>query len=62
MNITLSVHIFFFLFIYIPELPELRGSPGVSPYGTCQVAVVEWVRKFVIATSQRSGQSLSSVR
>lgn len=43
------------------ELPELRGSPGVSPYGTCQVAVVEWVRKFVIATSQRSGQSLSSV-
>ncbi|KAG7157064.1 Rho GTPase-activating protein, partial [Homarus americanus] len=43
------------------ELPELRSSPGLSPYGTCQVAVVEWVRKFVISTSQRSGQSVSSV-
>ncbi|MPC07518.1 Ral GTPase-activating protein subunit alpha-2 [Portunus trituberculatus] len=43
-----------------PELPELRSSPGVSPYGTCQVAVVEWVCKFVVATSQRSGQSVSS--
>ncbi|XP_063845540.1 ral GTPase-activating protein subunit alpha-2-like isoform X2 [Scylla paramamosain] len=42
------------------ELPELRSSPGVSPYGTCQVAVVEWVCKFVVATSQRSGQSVSS--
>ncbi|XP_050708752.1 ral GTPase-activating protein subunit alpha-2-like isoform X3 [Eriocheir sinensis] len=39
------------------ELPELRSSPGVSPYGTCQVAVVEWVRKFVVTASQRSGQS-----
>ncbi|XP_071516520.1 ral GTPase-activating protein subunit alpha-2 isoform X1 [Panulirus ornatus] len=43
------------------ELPELRSSPGLSPYGTCQVAVVDWVRKFVISTSQRSGQSVSSV-
>ncbi|KAK3890821.1 hypothetical protein Pcinc_005247 [Petrolisthes cinctipes] len=42
------------------ELPELRSSPGPSLYGTCQVAVVEWVRKFVVSTSQRSGQSVSS--
>ncbi|KAK7072472.1 Ral GTPase-activating protein subunit alpha-2, partial [Halocaridina rubra] len=43
------------------ELPELRSSPGSSDRGTCQVAVVEWVRKFVIATAQRSSQSVSSV-
>ncbi|XP_068249956.1 ral GTPase-activating protein subunit alpha-2 isoform X1 [Palaemon carinicauda] len=43
------------------ELPELRSSPGVSLYGTCQVAVVEWVRKFVIATAQRTSQSMSSM-
>ncbi|XP_076041404.1 ral GTPase-activating protein subunit alpha-2 isoform X2 [Oratosquilla oratoria] len=45
------------------ELPELRTSPGVSMYGTCQVAVIEWVCKFVMASAQRrvDGQSSSNI-
>lgn len=62
MRCNYSLRIKYFLISL--ELPELRPSPDKGKFGSCQVALVDWVRKYIMAPPPNprkpDGHSISS--